>query len=130
MAKYYRSRFYKDKIVVYYYQHMQKNVKNAVDMMVDYAKKLVSRPNPGGLYPSAPGEPPKLVTGRLRASIKGKVEPKKNRINGYVYTEDDIAPYGIYLELGTSRMAPRPFLRPTLINNRPKLRQMLMRRAR
>lgn len=130
MAKYYRSRFYKDKILLYYYQHNRKNIEEAVEMLVDYARKLVSRINPGGKFPSAPGEPPKMVTGRPRASIKGKVEPKKNKINGYVYTDDDIAPYGLFLEFGTSKMKPRPFLRPTLYNNRPKLRQMLLRRAR
>lgn len=57
---------------------------------------------------SAPGYPPNVDTGALRASIKAI---RKGR---YVWWVQDGVPYGVHLEIGTSRMAARPFLRPVV----------------
>lgn len=57
---------------------------------------------------SAPGQPPAVDTGRLRASIVPKVKTIGGEIVGIVGTN---VPYAPYLEFGTSRMAARPFLR-------------------
>lgn len=61
--------------------------------------------------PSRPGEPPHVDTGRLRASVTHEVEKNLFSIIGRVGTNVE---YGRYLELGTSRMSPRPWLRPAL----------------
>lgn len=60
---------------------------------------------------SLPGEPPHVDTGRLRSSITHEVEETLFGIIGRVGTNVE---YGRYLELGTSKMLPRPWLRPAL----------------
>lgn len=60
---------------------------------------------------SRPGMPPHVDTGRLRASITHEVETRLLNIIGRVGTN---VKYGRWLELGTSRMAARPWLRPAL----------------
>lgn len=66
---------------------------------------------------SAAGEPPALDTGRLRASIQFEIEEgarsKKSLTVGSVRskgTGGTLVEYGDYLEFGTSKMAPRPWV--------------------
>jgi len=70
--------------------------------------------------PSPPGEPPAVMTGKLRASINYDVKKGKD-IEGRVGieggTEPDTKNYGLFLEFGTSRMQKRPYLRPALNQN-------------
>lgn len=91
-------------------------------------KRMLSHPGTGNEYPrqggrkvhvaSAPGEPPAVDTGRLRASITHGVvdngaavhigsETAKLEMKG-----GGMVNYLTYLEFGTSRMAPRPSARP------------------
>jgi HK97 gp10 family phage protein len=58
---------------------------------------------------SAEGEPPHKRTGRLRASINHEVD--KAKATARVGTN---LKYGKFLELGTRKMAARPFLTSTL----------------
>jgi HK97 gp10 family phage protein len=67
-----------------------------------------------GESPSAPGEPPGVDTGTLRASMR--VEKQRP----LVYHIMDGTNYGLYLEWGTTQMAPRPFVRPVFDNWRRK----------
>lgn len=54
---------------------------------------------------SAPGDPPAVDTGRLRQSITAlKIGPGHWRVGTNVK-------YAIFLEFGTRRIAPRPFVR-------------------
>ena len=57
---------------------------------------------------SAPGYPPNVDTGALRASMR--VEKAGN----LEYQVMDGVEYGVYLELGTARMAARPFVTPMI----------------
>lgn len=50
-------------------------------------------------------------TGRLRASITRTLERDARGLVGIIGTNVEYAPY---VELGTSRMGPKPFLRPAL----------------
>jgi hypothetical protein len=61
-----------------------------------------------GTSPSQPGEFPGVETGKLRNSIRAE---KESTFAWEITTDDEKAPY---LEFGTSRMAPRPFMAPTL----------------
>lgn len=67
--------------------------------------------------PSAPGSPPHVDTGALRASIHVE-KPKK-------LTRDimDGVEYGVHLEFGTTRMAARPWLTPAVEPERAALTQ-------
>lgn len=57
---------------------------------------------------SQPGYPPNVDTGALRASMQVQ------RIGQAHYRVADGVEYGIYLELGTLRMAARPFVVPVI----------------
>jgi len=81
--------------------------------------------------PSAPGFPPNIDYGTLRASIGRRIEVSYGMVNGYVGQDiektdweyqkrrgeipsDETVEYGYYLEVGTTNMAARPWLRPAL----------------
>lgn len=74
-------------------------------------KVVLSQPGTGRMYgthrASAPGEPPAVETGHLRQSVQYTHEGGDHRVG----TD---APYAPPLEYGTSKMAPRPFMRPGL----------------
>ena len=59
------------------------------------------------MFPSSPGEPPKEKSGELKESIKYEVVDEELNI----YSEAD---YAGYLEFGTSKMRPRPFMAPVI----------------
>lgn len=101
------------------------------------------RTNPGeggvavlvGLDPSAPGDPPRVVTSRLRTSITNNVSREGRQIVGRVGTN---VKYGRRLELGFSgtdsrgrniNQAARPYLRPSLVETLPRLVGILTRGA-
>jgi len=74
-----------------------------------------------GAVRSAPGEPPRKQTGRLRASVTYEVD--EAAIEAQVGTNVE---YGKYLELGTKRgLAPRPWLRRALDESRDKVMSFL-----
>ena len=75
-----------------------------------------------GLDPSKPGEPPKRVEGSLLRSITTQVEVTTQRIIGRIGTNIE---YARFLELGTSRIRPRPYLRPALRKSQPALKKIL-----
>jgi HK97 gp10 family phage protein len=63
-------------------------------------------------------------TGRLRDSIDAIVDQsggsQRRRLTLFA-----AAPYALYVELGTSRMAAQPFLRPAMDAEAPKLTQRI-----
>lgn len=70
----------------------------------------------GGGRVSKPGESPTTQVGVLRQSINAsKVKALVSRIG------TNLA-YGLHLELGTSKMAHRPWLRPAVLSNRGRRR--------
>lgn len=83
------------------------------------AKRITSGPGHGIEYvrhgiahaASAPGEPFATDTGRLRASITHDLSVDAAGLVARVGTDVE---YGLYQELGSSKMAARPWLRPAL----------------
>lgn len=79
--------------------------------------------------PSAPGEPPAVVTGRFRAAITHRVETESGEVAGYVgapvkyFGDPDYDFAG--LEFGTSKMAARPSAGPALEKNRVWIKEKL-----
>lgn len=63
---------------------------------------------------SAPGQMPAIDTGALAGSMQKELHPRQYK--GYYYTMIDYAPY---LEYGTSKMLPRPFISPSSERVRP-----------
>lgn len=57
---------------------------------------------------SAPGDAPAVDTGRLRGSIAA------NQLAPYRWRVGTNVKYAAFLEFGTRRIAPRPFMRPSL----------------
>ena len=65
-----------------------------------------------GHVPSAPGEPPNRDTGHLDSNIEAV------RTGELTSEVESRAEYGLALELGTSKMAERPYMRPATAKKR------------
>jgi len=74
----------------------------------DIKKSMVGKSPPS----SAPGEPPHVRTGTLRRSITHDVDESKHLVRIGTGLK-----YGKHLELGTSKMRARPFIRPAVLRN-------------
>ena len=108
------------------------NLEKAAIYLKDKVKQAVNRSQPyeryvgeAGVYyhgeePSAPGDPPKKITGTLQRSIAHEMSP--DRKQAFVGSNME---YAFYLELGTSKMAARPFLRSTLMAERDKIAKII-----
>lgn len=73
-------------------------------------------------YASADGEYPAVDTGMLRRSVTHNIEQDGTTVTGEVGSQ---LVYGAYLEHGTSKMAPRPWLAPSVEKNRAKIYELL-----
>lgn len=75
---------------------------------------------------SRPGQAPALQTGFLHGHIFYQRRSNTSVIVGVPALNNKTADprYGLYLEVGTSRMAPRPYLRPALANKRREIQEI------
>lgn len=84
----------------------------------------LGRVHPYGTRPphraSAPGDPPAVDTGQLRASYSGNVTRDPDGATLAVGTGSG---YAAYLEFGTSKMAARPHLRPVIARHHLTIRR-------
>lgn len=107
---------------------MARRIHACAVLVLNRARELISTPGTTagkkrrvyGTNPSAPGEPPHKQTGRLRQSVAREVHGLTARVGTNVQ-------YGRWLELGTSRMAPRPWLRRALMECADQIRSILSR---
>lgn len=57
-----------------------------------------------------------VKTGKLKASIRKLIFPKENRASSIIQVANSkrggIQHYAVFLEFGTSKMPPKPFMRP------------------
>ena len=74
-----------------------------------------------GARRSTPGDPPYKQTGRLRSSITHEMITDGQGAIARIGTN---LKYGLYLELGTRRMAARPYLRRALDETRDEIRAL------
>jgi len=96
--------------------------------LMNEARELVSRDQPRagkgatkrGLDPSKPGQSPKRVTGTLHRSIFWALD--RQAVKGRVGTP---LRYGLFLELGTSKTAARPWMIKAVRNKRERIRRIL-----
>jgi HK97 gp10 family phage protein len=126
-------------------QAVEEALKAGVQMIANDAKRSVARgpktgniythyfrtgPN-GGVFPvekrvphqaSAPGEAPATDTGRLLNSIVADAEFVGNEITGYVRADVE---YARFLEYGTRKILPRPFLIPAIERNAKRIADLV-----
>jgi len=69
---------------------------------------------------SAAGEPPASDTGTLVNNISTSYD-----FNTYTGTVTVTVDYGLFLEYGTEKMEPRPYLRPAIANKTPEMEQRI-----
>jgi HK97 gp10 family phage protein len=104
---------------------------------------IINPPKTGRIYPSkyrkgamhqasAPGEFPAADSGRLHQSLT--TAPVENGPQRFVVQTGANTPYATHLELGTAKMAPRPFMGPAfdenLEKNKTRIRNAVARAAR
>ena len=91
-----------------------------------YGEKRGRRIKGFGTRRSGPGEAPAVQSGALRNSIaKDSPGPLRRRVGTNIGAKETDAPYGLYLEVGTRKMAARPWLRVSLEAKREKIRRIL-----
>jgi HK97 gp10 family phage protein len=96
------------------------------DVANEAVSLILNTPKSGRIYrrngvshqASAPGEPPASDTGQLVASVTTSVD--ETSLTGNVNFGSD---HSACLEYGTSKMEPRPYARPALVNKRDAVRQ-------
>ncbi len=84
-------------------------------------------PGSGSFYTaSAPGEAPATRLGDLKKSIHAVVEDEDGSVVGYVGIPkgEKADEYGPALEYGTSKIAARPWLRPSFEKSEEKVQQI------
>ena len=77
---------------------------------------------------SRPGDAPAWQTGTLGRSVFHQLTDRKTVIVGVPALRSKSKgadpKYGLYLEVGTSKMAPRPYLRPAVANKRREIQEI------
>lgn len=84
---------------------------------LDMSKSYYTNNKTKAHHPSLPGNPPAPDTGNLRKSIRYEVHEEGKEVYGLVGSTQKDPPYGAYLEYGTSKVEPRPWLRPAMREN-------------
>lgn len=76
-----------------------------------------------GHYPpaSSPGQSPAVRSGNLDSSIRA--QPIDDGFTQMISPDLQQAPYGLFLEEGTTNMAPRPYLLPALLRMQKRFRR-------
>lgn len=98
----------------------------AGDMLRVEAAILITQGSVSGAghVPSKPGEPPMNDTGNLASKIE------THQISDFEVQVSSNAEYSAALELGTSKMAARPFMRPAAKLVEPKAKELVARALR
>lgn len=106
---------------------MEKRFEVAGDILKIVAQRKISITQPlmttssgrlWGLNPSKPGFPPKVVTGDLMKGVIARVATSSKVVRCFVGSN---TPYALTLEFGSSRLAARPWLRPSMAEAWPMI---------
>lgn len=114
-----------------------KAVRRGAQAIADRAADSITEQTPGGRayrskgdktkihFASPPGSPPNADTGELDTGISHDDELRGPEV--YRSTAGAKAPYAIPLELGSSKMAPRPFMGPAFDEVKPEVEASIRR---
>lgn len=91
----------------------------------DTSKTYFTNNKTKGHNPSLPGNPPARDTGNLSNSIRYEVHTEGKEIYGIVGSTQKDPDYALYTEYGTSKMKPRPWLRPAMQKNNEWIRKSI-----
>lgn len=100
---------------------------DAVSLLARYTSREARRLLRQRIYPPAGPEntgPPAYRSGDLERSVRPEVQRIRGRWVGIVGSTEE---YARWLELGTSKMAKRPFLRPALDKTREEAPRILFK---
>ena len=108
-------------------KHLKQLVQRSTTIVEGHAKQSIMKGGTGITYQkynprrqhtaSAKGEPPASDTGFLVSNITSKIKGTTGEVTSS-------AEYSKHLEYGTSNMAARPFMFPSLEQNKPKILRM------
>lgn len=132
MAEDYKIKWFGQKVFTLATQANVDAMRKAALMVERDTKRSFSKIGSGRVYKkgkkihiaSAPGQPPAIDTGNLRASIQNKVGVRGLNVIGEVGSD---MPYSLYLELGTRTMAKRPYLMPAVRKDKHKITNIFKR---
>jgi len=102
--------------------------------IVSEVKEFISQLGTGKMYKksktvwyqaSVPGKPPVVKSGELKISVSHAVVSEGKAVYLLVGTTAD---YGVWLEIGTKYMEPRPWLRTILIKLAPDTKNFLIKK--
>jgi hypothetical protein len=126
-----RSTWRIDEVVAVTRKETEQRVLRAAIFVRDEIKRSLNIGNAGGDEPSAVGEPPRKVTGRLQGSITEEVVVERNTVTGRVGTNVEYAPRLEHGFKGTDSagraidQGARPFMKPGLFNNLERVRKIM-----
>lgn len=127
------TKWYPERVEAYALAEEEKRMRLAVEYVRGMVRRKINRGNRSGDNPSLPGEPPKKVRGGLFNSIATDVRRGQGRMAVYGIVGSNMA-YARRLELGFTGVdklgrrydqKPRPYLRPTLVENRDAIKKIL-----
>lgn len=95
----------------------------AADRIKRAIRRTINIPFPPA---SQPGEPPHRRTGNLRRNVEWWQNRKTLTVQVGVTVD---APYGLFLEFGTRKMAARPFIRPIMEDMQSTIKNTMNRAA-
>ncbi len=110
-------------------RNMAKDIEKSISRTQQTAPVSKKTGRQWGRNPSAPGEPPKMVTGTLRNELDNETVVQGDEVIGRVgyRSGSPASKYAPALEYPTSRMDARPFLRPGLDRAQNDIRARLAR---
>lgn len=89
---------------------------------IDNSKNYFTNNKTVAHHPSMPGNPPAIDTDNLRNSIRYEIHEEGKEVYGIVGSSQLDENYAVYTEYGTSKMKPRPWLRPAMRDNNEFIR--------
>jgi len=110
----------------------RENLEKASQLLINAIREDMLSAKTGRMYgthqASAEGESPAVLSGKLFDALEYKImETNDGLISriGVNVMEEGSTGYAVYLELGTSKMGARPYLRSTLFKNEANIRRIL-----